>query len=134
MATIALTLIQNSTTSVQLQNNDFNIIVDRPVDKGGNGLGLMGGQYMLTGIGGCFSSTLFAAAQSRAIKIEGLTITISAILSEELPKRFTDITLKVSYEVCSHPAEFDKLLAIAEQGCISVNTVKNALSFSAVQR
>lgn len=129
MATIQIQLNQNSETSVELQHDQFNITIDRPVAKGGNGKGLMGGQYMLAGIGGCFCSTLFAAAQARDIKIKGLSVTVSGELSEELPKRFTSITLDTTYKNCSHPSEFDKLLAIAEQGCISVNTIKNDVAF-----
>ncbi len=132
MAVIKILLTQNSETSVQLQDTKFNIIVDRPVEKDGNGLGLMGGQYMLAGVGGCFCSTLFAAAQSRSIKIEGLRVTVLAELSDDLPKRFTHITLNTSYESCSHPNDFTKLLQIAEQGCISVNTIKNDVAFEVI--
>ena len=130
MATIKIQLQQNSKTSVELQHDQFNITIDRPVAKGGNGKGLMGGQYMLAGIGGCFCSTLFAAAIARDIQIEGLNVDVSAELSEELPKRFTNILLDITHEKCSHPSEFDKLIAIAEQGCISVNTIKNNVAFN----
>ncbi|NAS30764.1 OsmC family peroxiredoxin [Flavobacteriaceae bacterium R38] len=128
---VKIVLKQSSATAVQLQNGEFTITVDRPVEKGGGGTGLMGGQYMLTGIGGCFASTLFAAAQSREIEINGLKIEVNGSIGEELPKRFTDVTLDVSYETCSHPEEFEKLLTIAEQGCISVNTMKNGIAFNA---
>ena len=133
MATISLSLHQNTKTSVQLQNDHFQITVDRPVESGGGGAGLMGGQYMLTGIGGCFCSTLFAAAISRDINIEGLKVTVEATLSEDLPKRFTNILLLTSYKNCSHPEEFDKLLKIAEQGCISVNTIKSGIDLNVRQ-
>jgi uncharacterized OsmC-like protein len=130
MATIKIQLNQNSETSVELQHNQFNITIDRPIEKGGNGKGLMGGQYMLAGVGGCFCSTLFAAAQARDIQIEGLSVIVSAMLSEEHPKRFMSITLDATYENCNQPSEFEKLLTIAEQGCISVNTIKNDVAFN----
>lgn len=133
MPSISLTLQQSGNTAVQLQHPEFPITVDRPVDRGGGGTGLMGGQYLLTGIAGCFCSTLFAAAQSREISIDGLRVEVTAQLSDELPKRFTHIDLRLEYEKCSHPEEFDKLLAIAEKGCISVNTVKNGMVFRATQ-
>ena len=130
MALINLSLKQFSPTSVQLQHPEFSILVDRPKEKGGGGTGLMGGQYLLTGIGGCYCSTLFAAAQARNITIEGLRVEIVANLSEELPKRFSKINLKVSYDYCSTPEAFGTLLTIAEKGCISVNTIKNGMKFS----
>jgi len=130
MSNITITLNQTSETAVQLQHDHFQITVDRPVDKGGGGKGLMGGQYLLIGIGGCFCSTLFAAAQSRSVDIEGLSVQVIASPSDELPRRFTDVELKVSYLSCSDDREFDKLLRIAEQGCISVNTVKRGINLS----
>lgn len=131
MDQIKITLEQHAETSMQLKHDQFEVIVDRPVEKGGGGAGLMGGQYLLTGIAGCFCSTFFAAAEAREVKVEGLNVQVIATVSDDLPKRFTDVQLDVTYESCSDPDAFDKLLKMAEQGCISVNTVKNAMSFSA---
>ncbi len=128
MAQINLQLAQVAPTAVRLQHDEFQVIVDRPIDKGGSGKGLMGGQYLLLGVGGCFCSTLFAAAQARKVLISGLNVKVKALISEEQPKRFTDIELEVSYEQCSEPDTFEKLLAIAEKGCLSMNTVKNGLN------
>jgi len=133
MEQIKITLEQHAETSMRLKNDDFEIVVDRPVAKGGGGAGLMGGQYLLTGIAGCFCSTFFAAAQARNIKVEGLTVQVIASVSEDLPKRFTDVKLEVSHERSSDPDSFEKLLKMAEQGCISVNTVKHAMNFSTQQ-
>ncbi len=130
MSQVTLNLQQVSPTGMQLIHDDYKIQVDRPVEKGGHGQGLMGGQYMLVGIGGCFCSTLFAAAQSRDIEITGLTVNIQASISEDLPKRFSEIALNVTYASCSHEEEFGKLLKIAENGCLSVNTIKNGMNFS----
>lgn len=131
MAQISLVLQQQSPTSVQLQHDEFPLAVDRPSSQGGGGAGLMGGQYMLVGIGGCFCSTLFAAAQSRDIEIKGLRVAVKAELTEEAPKRFAAVKLEVAYEYCSQPDSFGKLLEVAEKGCISVNTVKKGLDFQA---
>ena len=122
-----LTLKQTSETSVKTKVNDFTIQVDRPVSNGGGGKGLMGGQYMLIGVGGCFCSTLFAAAQSRDITIEGLTAHVEAQFSDDQPKRITRISIGISYNHCSKPEDMNKLLDIAEKGCISVNTIKRGV-------
>ena len=108
---------------MKLKHDQFSIIVDRPEAKGGGGQGLMGGQYLLIGVGGCFCSNLFAAAQARSIEIEGLQVNIGGDISEDAPKRFERIVLAVSYASCSHEDEFPKLLQIAEKGCLSVNTL-----------
>lgn len=131
MEQITITLEQHAATSMKLLHDQFEVIIDRPEAKGGGGAGLMGGQYLLTGIAGCFCSTFFAAAQARNVTVEGLKVQVIATVSEELPKRFTDVKLEVTYESCSDPDAFGKLLKMSEQGCISVNTVKNAMTFSA---
>ena len=123
MPSVSLQLAQNSTTSMKLENDQFSIMVDRPEAKGGGGQGLMGGQYLLLGVGGCFCSNLFAAAQARSIEVEGLKVKIIGTISEDLPKRFNHIELQASYASCSKEDEFPKLLRIAEKGCLSVNTL-----------
>jgi len=127
MPTISLDLKQNGPSSMQLVHEQFAITVDRPIEKGGTGKGLMGGQYLLAGIGGCFCSTLFAAAASRDVSIEGLEVKVLATLSEDLPKRFTDVSLEVSCQKSSDEEQFSKLIKIAEKGCISINTVKHSM-------
>ena len=134
METIQITLEQISNTGMQLNNEAIKVIVDRPLNQGGGGNGLMGGQYLLTGIGGCFCSTFFAAAQSRGLEIEGFQVDVIATKSEDLPKRFTDIRLDVSYKKCSDPTVFKKLLRIAEMGCLSINTIKEGMGFKVHQK
>lgn len=126
---IVLTLKQCAPTAMKIED-DIHVVVDRPEEKGGGGAGLMGGQYMLIGIGGCFCSTLFAAAQARQIEIRGLSVKVKANMSKDAPKRFSDVKLEISYTDCNKPEEFNKLLKIAEQGCLSVNTIKAGMRFS----
>lgn len=110
---------------MKLEHDQFSIIIDRPKEKGGGGEGLMGGQYLLMGVGGCFCSNLFAAAQARSIEVEGVKVKITGNISDDAPKRFTSIELAVSYASCSNEDEFPKLIRIAEKGCLSVNTLLN---------
>lgn len=48
----------------------YTLVVDRPADAGGRGLGFNGGQLLYLAIGGCVSNDLFREASARAI---GLT-------------------------------------------------------------
>lgn len=134
MATITVQLEQKGETSSQLNFGEHNIIIDRPVDKGGHGEGPMGGQVLLMSVAGCFSSTLYAAAQARNLKIEGLKIEVTGEISESIPKRFETLTLEVTEGTCGDEKAFSKLLKIAEQGCIAVNTVKNGLNFQVSEK
>ena len=130
MGNLKIHLKQCSKSAMQLENDKLKVITDRPIEKGGEGKGILGGKYLLTGIGGCYSSNLFAAAQSRNIKIEGLALDITATVSEDVPKRFSKVDIAVSYQSCSDEQVFDKLMTIAEKACIAVNTMKNGLIFN----
>ena len=129
MDTITVQLKQNGETSSLLTFGEHNIVIDRPVEKGGHGEGPMGGQVLLMSVAGCFSSTLYAAAHARNLKIEGLEITVKAEISDSLPKHFESLNLEVKNGTCGDEGEFSKLLEIAEKGCIAVNTIKNGLNF-----
>jgi len=120
--TIAITLEHYNTTSMKVKHDDFDIIVDRPVSKGGNGEGLMGGQYLLTGIGGCFCSNLLAAATTRNLVLENLEVKVTATIADNLPKHFSKIDLKVNCD-CSDNKLLNKIISIAKKACIAINTV-----------
>ncbi len=129
MSTISITLNQSGPTSMKLAK-DIEVVVDRPIEKGGGGTGLMGGQYLLTGIAGCFCSTLFAAAQARDIEVTDLKVELVAQLSDNLPRRFAKVTLDTAYGSCSKPGEWDSLIKVAEKGCLSINTIKAGMEFA----
>lgn len=122
-------LVQKSATAVEVVREQYEVIVDRPVENGGGGQGIVGGKYLLIGIGGCFCSTLLAAAKSRDIIINGLTAEVTANLSHEGPPRFTDIEVTVGYISGTDNTTFGKLIIIAEKGCAVINTIKNSTNF-----
>lgn len=134
METITVQLNQKRETSSLLTFEEHNIIIDRPVNKGGHGEGPMGGQVLLMSVAGCFSSTLYAAAKARNLKIEGLKIIVTGHISKSAPKRFETLTLEVTEGTCGNEKEFSKLLKIAEKGCIAVNTVKNGMNFQVTEK
>jgi len=83
---------------------------------------------MLLGLGGCFASNLLAAARTREVELDGLVIRISATLGES-PSRFTAAHLAVSADLEDREA-LEKLVAIADRACISLNTVRSAMDLS----
>jgi uncharacterized OsmC-like protein len=129
METITVQLDKHGETSSVVSFEEHRIIIDRPTDKGGHGEGPMGGQVLLMSVAGCFSSTLYAAAQARNLKIEGLKIVVAGHISDSAPKRFEELTLEIVEGNCGNDKEFPKLLEIAERGCIAVNTIKNGMKF-----
>ena len=131
MKTMNIKLVQKSSTAVEAVSEPYKAIVDRPVETGGSGAGIVGGKYLLIGIGGCFCSTLLAAAQSRNITIENLTVEVTATLAADGPARFTAIQVTVGPMPNVDPLTIERLIAIAEKGCTVINTLKNGVEIKA---
>ena len=127
MAQLQINLQQVGETATSAEAGNYEIVIDRPPEKGGSGEGPMGGQVLLMGVGGCFASTLFAAAKERKIKVTGLKIKLSSELSNSTPARFSKINIEVTGGEFSEPESVNKLINIAQKGCISINTVKQGL-------
>jgi len=106
------------------------ISCDRPEAKGGGDDGAMGGEIFLIGLGGCFMSNLLAAARARGSAADNFTISITGRL-EDSPTRFAEVEMRVSADHDDRE-ELEKLVVIAERGCIVANTVKKAVSLSIV--
>ena len=101
------------------------IRMDRPQSKGGENRGPMGGEVLLAGLGGCFMSNLLAAADSRNIGISNVRLVISGTL-ENTPPHFSSIEVRIT-AAYSDREQAQKLVTIAERGCITANTLKNAV-------
>jgi hypothetical protein len=86
---------QYSSTSMQLANEYFNIMGDRPIQKGGSGKGIVGGSIFTFRYCCCFYSNLFASANSRNVNLIGLKVNVIALISNT-PKRFTSRALEES--------------------------------------
>ncbi len=100
------------------------LTVDRPVEKGGTDRGPMGGELILVGLAGCFMSNLLAAIGARDADIRDVRVQAAAVL-EGTPVRMTAYTLKVSARGDDNDL-FEKLVTIAERGCIAANTLRRA--------
>ena len=106
------------------------VAIDRPVSKGGSDEGPMGGELLLLALGGCFMSNLLAAIASRDASISHVQVTVEAAL-EGAPEAMTAFTLRVQahYE---DRAVLEKLVTIAERGCIVANTLRQSASLKVV--
>jgi putative redox protein len=59
------------------------LVVDRPVDAGGRGLGFNGGQLLYLAVGGCVSNDLFREANARGISLTNVRVTVRGDFSGE---------------------------------------------------
>ena len=106
------------------------VLIDRPVDKGGEDRGPLGGEYLLIAIGGCFMSNLLAAIRARTAAISDVQIRVSGDI-DGTPERFTVIRLKVTAKVEDSDL-MQKLITIAERACVVSNTLRDSVSISIV--
>lgn len=104
------------------------VLVDRPTAKGGNDQGAMGGELLLIAFGGCFMSTLLAAIREREAAIANVVVTVDGTLVSA-PSRFSDLhmTIRADYD---DPELMQKMVTIAERGCIVANTLKDGVKLS----
>ena len=117
-------------TASQGTAREHKVTMDRPEAKGGKNQGAMGGENLLMSLGGCFMSNLLAAAQSRDTHLDHTKLEISGSLASA-PPRFTAVEMRVSAD-SDDPDGFQKLVSIAERGCIVANTLKNAVELNIV--
>jgi len=104
------------------------VVIDRPVDKGGNDRGPLGGELLLLSLGGCFLSNLLAAAGSRSAEVSNIRITVTGTVGG-VPERFEAMEMRVAAKY-SDSEMMRKLVAVAERGCLVTNTLRTALSLT----
>lgn len=120
---IQIRQVSGSTSEAEIRRHK--ILIDRPAPKGGQDQGPMGGELFLASIGGCFSSTLLAAIKAREANVSELRMEVIGTLVDS-PTRFSAVEICVSAK-CSDREQFQKLVEIAEKGCIVANTIRGAL-------
>jgi uncharacterized OsmC-like protein len=87
------------------------LIVDRPADGGGDGLGFNGGELLYLAIAGCVSNDLFREARSQGIALDGVRVSVSGGFSGE-----PAVSGAVEYEVeLSGAAPVERLRALVDQ-------------------
>ena len=123
MPEITTTIAQiDASSAARTTIRDHKLVTDRTVEKGGNNQGPMGGEIFAASLGACFMSNLIAAFQARGIEPRGLSATVTGTL-EGTPPRYQKMAIAVSGAGVDRK-QMDKMIAIAERGCIVANTLK----------
>lgn len=125
---IELQQVSNSTTEVTIRTHQ--VLIDRPVAKGGADRGPMGGELFLASVGGCFMSNLLAAIATRNAPVSNVRTEVIGVLAEA-PSRFTAIELRVTADHAD-PELLEHLLQIADRGCIMMNTLRATLDLRVI--
>ncbi|MFC4427039.1 OsmC family protein [Deinococcus navajonensis] len=101
------------------------VLIDRPLDKGGQDRGMMGGEQLLIALGGCFLSNLLAAVRARDAAISHVTLTVRGTLDSS-PARFRTIDVTVDAEAADRD-QLEKLVEMCDRACIVSNTLRPAV-------
>lgn len=126
--TIAVELTQIGASTTEAQIRQHKILVDRPEPKGGADQGPMGGEIFLAAVGGCFMSNLLAAIKARGAAISRARVEVVGTLAEA-PTRYQSVELRVS-AAADDKDLFEKLVDIADRGCIMTNTLRATVNLS----
>ena len=125
---VSVRVDQVGPTTSEGRAREHRVVMDRPEAKGGQNRGAMGGENLLMALGGCFMSNLLAAAQARESDLTDVRLRITGTLASS-PPGFTALDMKIT-SGCSDKELMQKLLTIAERGCIVANTLKNAVDLT----
>lgn len=72
----------------------FTLVVDRPPDGGGDGIGFNGGQLLYLAIAGCVSNDLYREAAKAGISIDRVQVSVRGDFAGDPP-----VSTPVEYEV-----------------------------------
>jgi putative redox protein len=123
MPNVTTTISQiKGSTAARTRIRDHELVSDRPAEKGGGNQGPMGGELFVASLGGCFMSNLIAAFQGRGIAATELSISVSGTL-DGTPPRFQKVAMAVKGSGVDRE-QMEKMVLIAERGCIVANTLK----------
>lgn len=125
MPDIKVHLTQTTASTSAAVIRQHQLLIDRPETKGGADRGPMGGELFLASIGGCFMSNLLAAVKARGAEVSGLSVEVVGTLADA-PLRFVSVKLSVGGTYTDRKL-MEKLIEIADKGCIMMNTLRHTL-------
>ena len=126
--TLTVQVEQVGPTTATAKARTHAVLVDRPVAKGGEDRGPLGGEYLLVGLGGCFLSNLLAAIRARDAAVSQVRVDVSGTI-EGAPDHFAGFTMSVS-ATHNDSALVRKLIGIAARACAVTNTLRQAAPVS----
>ncbi|MBM2620425.1 OsmC family protein [Actinoplanes sp. LDG1-06] len=129
MDQMTVALDQNGRTATTATIRQYTIVMDRPSENGGSDAGPMGGETLLAAVGGCFMSTLYAAAGARSVTVKDATCRVTGEFAAN-PRRFAAIRIEVACDSCP-PADLAHLVEVAERGCLVAATLRQGMPVTA---
>jgi putative redox protein len=105
------------------------IVVDRPADGGGRGIGFNGGQLLYLAIAGCVSNDLFREARAREIQLERVRVVVRGDFTGD-PAVSTDVVYDVDVTGDATREQLEELVAYVDDIAEIPNSLRRGTSVS----
>ena len=92
----------------------YTLVVDRPADAGGRGLGFNGGQLLYLAVAGCVSNDLFREARAAGIELERVRVVVRGDFEGD-PAVSAPITVDVEVAGDATAVRLDDLVARVDE-------------------
>jgi putative redox protein len=92
----------------------YTLVVDRPAEGGGRGLGFNGGQLLYLAVAGCVSNDLFREARAEGIRLERVVVRVHGDFEGDPPVS-TPIVVDVEVEGDAPDARLAELVARVDE-------------------
>lgn len=107
----------------------FTLIVDRPVDAGGGGLGFSGGELLHLAVAGCVSNDLFREAARQGLSLRRVVVRVEGGFAGEPPVS-TGILYEVDIDGEAPDDELDALVRFVDEIAEIPNSLRQGTSVS----
>jgi putative redox protein len=87
----------------------FTLVVDRPREAGGGGLGFNGGELLYLAIAGCVSNDVFREAAAEGVNVERVTVRVRGDFAGD-PAVSSDVEYDVEIEGAAPQEQLDALV------------------------
>jgi putative redox protein len=92
------------------------LVTDAPLDNNGRGQAFSPTDLVATALGSCMATVIGIVARRKELPVEGMTVNVRKIMSDDLPRRIHRLELDLRIPLAaSHPDR--KLLESAANGC-----------------
>src|SRR5919202_5233257 len=103
----------------------YAVVMDRPADGGGRGIGFNGGQLLYLAIAGCVSNDLFREARADGIELERVRVVARGDFRGDPPVS-TDVTYDVEVTGHAPPERLRELVARVDEIAEIPNSLRGA--------
>jgi uncharacterized OsmC-like protein len=104
--------------------DSFTLVIDRPVDAGGGGLGFNGAQLLYLAVAGCVSNDLFREGTRLGIRLDHVEVRVDGDFAGN-PSVSTDVTYHVSLGGDASEEQLRALVAMVDGIAEIPNSLRN---------